>query len=268
MKPNLQIKSQEELKKLSKEDLKSYIDNLQKELQKQKTIDDTTKSLAENFVLSKYIFFASAQNITIDELKKQIRQRESENPEKGKIILTWTMKQGKLIPFGFIDEVQKEINSAQTKILDNLDIDYNKYIYNTLKTKYPNLTIEYINWTILPPQKLSPNFTSKWNSKTQENPQNLDKIGKIMELLDKLSWTKWLTINHIYITKDHDKNIMRQTDYIAIYITVEWVSKTILINDEYGEGSFIIDNHLDQESLITLDKSSYTWFELKYDKIE
>ena len=84
-----------------------------------------------------------------------------------------------------------------------------------------------------------------------------------MDMLD----TIWVRINHIYITQKHDPKIVRKTDYIAVQVTVWDILKTILINDEYGESSFVINEHLSKSDLI-LDKSLYVWYEVHYNQDE
>lgn len=252
MKTILQNKSQQELELLSKEELKSYIDNIQKS----KTELDET--LASSFVIAKYIYVAKLQ-------WKELLHILSENPN---LNLVWTLKNGKIQYFGFSKESQKNISIAQQKLSTNLQSNHNQYIYEILKSKYWDI-VNYIEWTILPTQKLETNLNPQsTNTKKYQKPQNLAKIWKVMEMLDKLSQIKWFVIHNIYITREHDKNIMRQTDYIAIYITIDGIDKTILINDDYAESSFVIDKKLDKYDLTILDKWYYEWYELRYDKDE
>ena len=89
-----------------------------------------------------------------------------------------------------------------------------------------------------------------------------------MAMIDILSKQNDLVINKIYISQYHDNSMVRKTDYIAIHITIWDNLKTILINDEYGESSFVVDWHLTKQELATLDKYDYRWYELKYDQNE
>ena len=89
-----------------------------------------------------------------------------------------------------------------------------------------------------------------------------------MAMIDILSKQNNLVINKIYISQYHDNSMVRKTDYIAIHITIWDNLKTILINDEYGESSFVVDWHLTKKELATLDKYDYKWYELRYDQNE
>ena len=170
---NLIIISTAEIKDLSLDDLKSYINTLQN-LQ----LDEVW---AQSFVLAKYTYLAKLQ-------KKELWEVLIDHPT---LNLVWTIKDGKEIKFGFDSMTQSYVKQAQHDLVNTLELTHNHYIYKTLSQRYGAI-VEYIDTTILPPQKLDRTLSNIWIT-SQEKPQNLNKILKVMDMLD----TIWVKINHI-----------------------------------------------------------------------
>ena len=141
---------------------------------------------------------------------------------------------------------KKAINNLvweKVSISDIINI-YSKNINKILKQKIDirkklkelNIVYDELEWTILPPEwqeRIIP-----WSWKWVEEKEWFDRFSLLLEKV--LSAENWFYIwDYRVVIWNNRKNMMRKTSYIVIEIPK--INKTIFVNNEYWEATFIYD---------------------------
>ena len=104
------------------------------------------------------------------------------------------------------------------------------------KLKELNIVFDEVEWTILPPEwqeRIIP-----WSWKWAEEKEWFDRFSLLLEKV--LSAENWFYIwDYRVVIWNNRKNMMRKTSYIVIEIPK--INKTIFLNNEYWEATFIYD---------------------------
>ena len=131
----------------------------------------------------------------------------------------------------------------KVSIKDIINI-YSKNINNILKQNIDikeklnelNIVYDEVDWVILPPEWESRIIT--WNWKCVEKKEWFDRFSLLLEkVLNADNW--FYTWDYRVVIWKNRKNMMRETSYIVIEIPK--INKTIFVNNEYWEATFIYD---------------------------
>ena len=131
----------------------------------------------------------------------------------------------------------------KVSIRDIIDI-YSRNINNILKQKVDikeklkqlNITYHELEWVILPPEWEERIIT--WSWKWVDKKEWFDRFSLLLEkVLNADNW--FYTWDYRVVIWNNRKNMMRETSYIVIEIPK--INKTIFVNNEYWEATFIYD---------------------------
>ena len=131
----------------------------------------------------------------------------------------------------------------KVSIKDIINI-YSENINNILKQKVDikekldelNIVYDEVDWVILPPEWEERIITGSW--KWIEKKDLFDRFSLLLQrVLNADNW--FYTWDYRIVIWNNRKNMMRETSYIVIEIPK--INKTIFVNNEYWEATFIYD---------------------------